>query len=68
MCAILFGIDTKRYIKREAVTVSLFVLYADKSLIQFQHRHERALRHFDSSDLAHTLLTLLLFFKELSLS
>ena len=42
--------------------------YADKSLIQFQHRHERALRHFNSSDLAHTLLTLLLFFKELSLS
>ena len=37
-------------------------------LVKLEDSHERALRDLDSTDLAHSLLTLLLLFEELSLT
>lgn len=52
-----------RYIKREAVTVSLFIFS-----VEFQHSHECTLRNFNRTDLPHSLLSLLLLFKQFSLA
>ena len=38
------------------------------STIQLQHRQERLLRHLNGSNLAHTFLAFLLFFKQFALS
>ena len=37
-------------------------------LVKFENRHKGALRNLNGTDLSHSLLTLLLFFEELSLT
>ena len=46
--------------------VSPFDLMSD--LVKFKDSHERTLRNFDRTDLAHSLLTLLLLLEKLSLT
>ena len=84
MCAILLDSDGKTYkkgsrdgfpfylyVQRRQFTFNLRTFDTDFSSyrsVQFQHSHECTLRHLYSTDLTHSLLTLFLFFQELSLT
>ena len=64
----LLRIGQQKDKKAQAVRFALFVFIIDLLLVKFEDGHKGALRNFDSTDLTHSLLTLLLFLEELSLT